>query len=80
MRFLENIQQPYGELNSAAELFRKQSSFYEKPQFSRRLVKRLVGRRYFLLLLRLAVPKVVGFFLLEPNRHISIRRYQPPEG
>jgi predicted transcriptional regulator len=32
-----------GELTSAAELFREQSGFYEKPQYSRRLVKRLVG-------------------------------------
>jgi hypothetical protein len=31
-----------GELTSAAELFREQSGFYEKPQYSRRLVKRLV--------------------------------------
>jgi hypothetical protein len=38
------MDKPNGELTSAAELFREQSGFYEKPQFSRRLVKRLVGR------------------------------------
>ena len=40
----------------------------------------LLGSASFLLLLGLAVPKVVVFFLLEPNRHVSIKRYQPLEG
>jgi hypothetical protein len=35
---------PNGELTSAAVLLREQPGFYEKPRFSRRLVKRLVGR------------------------------------
>jgi hypothetical protein len=36
-------QKPNGELTSAAELLREQSGHYEKPRFSWRLVKRLVG-------------------------------------
>jgi hypothetical protein len=33
---------PYGELTSAAVLLCERPGFYEKPQLSRRLVKRLV--------------------------------------
>ena len=36
------LNQHNGELTSAAVLLREQPGFYEKPQISRRLVKRLV--------------------------------------
>ena len=35
-----------GELTSAAVLLREQPGFYEKPRFSRRLVKRFVRRQH----------------------------------
>jgi hypothetical protein len=42
LKGFENKVLPNGELTSAAELFREPPGFYEKPRFSRRLVKRLV--------------------------------------